>query len=122
MSFSLEILYITGELEESNVNDSEARRRELLRQTRELYDDNRFIPAIHPRYGNIYRELYGREEEQATSSSFFLRLGVTLLCFAFYVWLDTSNATVMHVNSGQIINQIEKQIEVEDIREAWQDL
>lgn len=104
------------------MNDSEARRRELLRQTKELYDDNRFIPAVHPRYGNIYRELYGNEDGETIHNTFFMRLGLGLLCFAFYIWMDTSGATVVNVNSGEIINQIEKQIHLEDVQEVWRNL
>ena len=40
------------------MNDSELRRRELLKQTRRLYQDSAAIPAVHPRYGHIYHELY----------------------------------------------------------------
>ena len=40
------------------MNDAEMRRRELLRQTRKLYDEKPDIPAVHPRYGNIYHSLY----------------------------------------------------------------
>ena len=32
------------------MNDSELRRRELLKQTRRLYQDSAAIPAVHPRY------------------------------------------------------------------------
>ena len=40
--------------EEIDMNDSEARRRELLRQTRRLYHETgRSTPVIHPRYGNL---------------------------------------------------------------------
>lgn len=105
------------------MNDPEARRRELLRQTRKLYDDDRFIPAIHPRYGSIYRELYGNDEDgQGTGGSFFVRLGIGLICFAFYIWMDTSGASVINVNSGKVVEQIEKQIQLEDVEEAWKSL
>ena len=46
------------------MNDSEMRRRELLRQTRRLYDDKREIPAVHPRYGRIYHNLYENNTEE----------------------------------------------------------
>ena len=46
------------------MNDSEMRRRELLRQTRRLYDDKREIPAVHPRYGRIYHDLYENNTEE----------------------------------------------------------
>ncbi len=40
--------------EEIDMNDSEARRRELLRQTRRLYHETgRSTPVIHPRYGEL---------------------------------------------------------------------
>lgn len=104
------------------MDDSEARRRELLRQTRQLYDDQHFVPAIHPRYGNLYRELYGGNENSAKSSTFFLRLGIGLLCFALYVWMDAGDTTILNVNSSSVVNQIERQIDLEDVREAWRNL
>ena len=55
---------ITGTEKDVLMNDSEMRRRELLRQTRKLYDDRRDIPAVHPRYGRIYHSLYDSEEEE----------------------------------------------------------
>ena len=64
------------------MNDSELRRRELLRQTRKLYDENQEVPAVHPRYANIYRSLYDGEEEHVPSGgSFYIRLAVGILCF-----------------------------------------
>ena len=66
------------------MNDSEARRRELLRQTRKLYDEKREIPAIHPRYGRIYQDLYKDNEKPEGSSggSFYIRLAIghSLFC------------------------------------------
>lgn len=92
------------------VNESEERRRELLRQTRKLYDDN-CIPAIHPRYGNLYRELYQENSEQTQSGSFIFRLTLALLFFICYVWIDYAQVPVLNVNSDQIVTQIEKTIE-----------
>ena len=31
------------------MNETEERRKELLRQARQMYDEDRFIPAVHPR-------------------------------------------------------------------------
>ena len=61
------------------MNESELRRRELLRQTRRLYNDHNEIPAVHPRYGSICSSLYGdgqadRQSETARSGSFLIRL------------------------------------------------
>lgn len=97
------------------MNDSEKRRRELLRQTRKLYDEKNEIPAVHPRYGRIYHDLYGSEEEQSSSSygSFYLRLVLSVLCFIFFVYMDQSKAEVAEVNSTVIVEQIEKNMELD---------
>lgn len=106
------------------MNDSETRRKELLRQTRKLYNESRDLPAVHPRYGRIYHELYGVNEEQTeqTTGSFYLRLVVGILCFLCFVYMDQSKAEVARVNSTSIINQIEKNIDVETVKEVWKNL
>lgn len=104
------------------MNDSEARRRELLRKTRRLYDENHSVPAIHPRYGNLYHELYDEEESTYSKDSFIVRLTLCILCFICYVWMDSSQATIADVSSSQIVNQIEKQMDMEDIEEVWKNL
>lgn len=106
------------------MNDSEARRRELLRQTRRLYDERRDVPAVHPRYGRIYNNLYnGKEEQQEqTGGSFYLRLVIGILCFICFVYMDQSNAGVAAVNSTSIVNQIEKDIDMDTVMEAWKNL
>ena len=100
------------------------RRRELLRQTRKLYDERRDIPAVHPRYGRIYHSLYDREEEEQTSSggSFYIRLVVSILCFICFVYMDQSKASVAEVDSTAIVNQIEKDIDADTIEEVWKKL
>ena len=104
------------------MNDSEARRRELLRQTRKQYDEKHFIPAVHPRYGNIYHELYDDQDDTYSKDSFLFRLTLGILCFICYVWMDSSQAQIASVSSDQIVNQIEKQVEMEDIQEVWKNL
>ena len=44
------------------MNETEERRKELLRQARQMYDEDRFIPAVHPRYRNLYQDLYEPDE------------------------------------------------------------
>ena len=39
------------------MNESEKRRRELLRSAREMYGDSHMPPAVHPRFRNIYGDL-----------------------------------------------------------------
>lgn len=100
------------------------RRRELLRQTRKLYDERRDIPAVHPRYGRIYHSLYDNEEEEQISSggSFYIRLVIGILCFICFVYMDQSKVSVAEVDSTAIVNQIEKDIDADTIMEVWKKL
>lgn len=106
------------------MNDSEARRRELLRQTRKLYDDKKDIPAVHPRYGSLYHELYDKKEvEQNTQDgSFYIRLVVSILCFICFVYMDQGDVSVAEVDSNAIVHQIEQDFDAEAIREVWKNL
>ena len=49
------------------MNDSELRRRELLKQTRRLYQDSAAIPAVHPRYGR-YQQHTDRQRDSERNS------------------------------------------------------
>ncbi len=106
------------------MNDSEMRRRELLRQARRLYDDKREIPAVHPRYGRIYQNLYedNTEDQEIPGGTFYIRLVIGILCFVCFVYLDQSNAEIAQVNSSAIVDQIEKEIDADAIAEAWKAL
>lgn len=104
------------------MNESEARRAELLKRTKKLYNDDRFVPAVHPRYGHIYKDLYAGEQKERPKGSFFFRLTLGVLCFLCFVWMDYGNISVANVSSSRIINQIEKQFDWKDIREVWKKL
>ena len=123
MRFS-QVSVITGTEKDFLMNDSEMRRRELLRQTRKLYDDRREIPAVHPRYGNIYHSLYDSEEEEQTScgNSFYIRLVIGILCFVCFVYMDQSKVSVAEVDSTAIVHQIEKNVDADTIKEVWKNL
>ena len=55
------------------MNESDARRRELLRQTRRLYHETgRSTPVIHPRYGNLTTSV--TEDDAAEDHSFLFCL------------------------------------------------
>lgn len=106
------------------MNDSEVRRRELLRQTRRLYDEKRELPAVHPRYGRIYHNLYeeNAEEQELSGSTFYIRLVIGILCFVCFVYMDQSKAEIAQVNSTAIVDQIEKDVDANAIIEAWKTL
>lgn len=90
-------------------------------QTRKLYDDSQ-IPAVHPRYGNLYRELYHGADKEPEGGSFVFRLALGILLFVCYVWMDYSQVPVMNVNSAQIVTQIEKQMDIKELQEVWKNL
>ena len=106
------------------MNDSEMRRRELLRQTRRLYDDKKEIPAVHPRYGRIYHNLYDNnaEEQEPSEGTFYIRLVIGILCFVCFVYMDQSKAEIAQVNSDAIVDQIEKEVDTDAIMETWKAL
>ena len=106
------------------MNESEARRRELLRQTRKLYQDSSDIPAVHPRYGRIYHNLYGNEdtELQKGSGSFYLPLVISILSFICFVFMEQNKTEVAEVNSDVIADEIEKDIDINIVTESWKSL
>ena len=102
-----------------NVNDSEKRRQRLLEQTRELYGEKRSIPAIHPRYGAAYHQIYSDEQPQIPPSTFGIRLFLCLLLFAAFVSMDKNKREVMNVNSSRIVDEITTNL---DVAEVWKEL
>ena len=83
------------------MNDSELRRRELL------------IPAVHPRYGHIYHELYDTpdsREAEHHSGSFFARLMLSVFLFLSFVYIEQNHLKPADISSTQIVNEIQKEI------------
>ncbi|MGF0032892.1 hypothetical protein ACQRBN_07980 [Bariatricus sp. SGI.154] len=101
------------------MNDSEKRRRELLEQTRELYNERRSIPAVHPRYGTAYRQLYEEDQPMASPGTFGLRVFLCLLLFAAFVAMDKNGSEVMKVDSSRIVEEITYDL---DVAEVWKSL
>lgn len=91
------------------MTESEERRRQLLRQSRRMYHDSGFIPAVHPHCSNAYHSIYPDNTTEQPKSSFFLRFFIGVLCFICYVWIDAGAITPANVSSDKIVNQIEKQ-------------
>lgn len=109
------------------MNDSERRRRELLRQTRKLYEERGTIPAVHPRYGRIYHDLYREhtdENRELSGGSFYLRLVIGILCFVCFVYMDQSSDEAVHAGSSAIVEQIGNDLdeEADAIIEAWKNM
>ena len=101
------------------MNDSEKRRQKLLEQTRRLYSDKRDAPAVHPRYGAVYRSLYGDEEEHYETGTLGLRLFLCLLLFAAFVTMDRQGYEMFHLDSSRLVQEIETDL---DVAEVWNNL
>lgn len=101
-----------------NLNDSEIRRRKLLEQTRERYQDRRVIPAVHPRYGAAYRQIY-EDEPVVSEGTFGIRLFLCILLFACFVSFDKNDAEFREVDSSRIVEEITCDT---DIAEVWKEL
>lgn len=102
------------------MEDSAMRREQLLKQTRKRYQ-NEGIPAVHPRYGHIYHDLYD-EKPAAVQGSFYLRLAIGVFCFVLYVWADYQGVSVAGVSSDRVVSQIEEQTDIETVLEAWKEI
>lgn len=96
------------------MNDTEKRRRQLLEETRRRYGDTRVPPAIHPRYGSIYSELYRSGEERAgISGTFGIRFIIAVMMFAAFIAMDNQKMKIASVDSKRIVTEIEK-LSIED--------
>lgn len=107
------------------MNDSELRRQELLRKTRKLYDEKREIPAVHPRYGNIYHDLYGKDSadnETEYSGGFWIRLVLGILVFICFVCMDQNGLHFADINSQKIIDKIQEDSDGETLINVWKKL
>lgn len=93
---------------------TEQRRVELLSQTRNLYKDKGSVPAIHPRYGNAYQKLYGRQKEETSGSSLGVRIFFSFLLFVVFAGLDYSEFCVSNYSSNDIIEVISQDITIEN--------
>lgn len=84
-----------------------------------MYSDKRSAPAVHPRYGNAYSYLYGREEESSSTGTLGIRTFLCVLLFAAFVTMDKQDSKVFHVSSDQIASEITTDL---DIAEVWKEL
>lgn len=104
------------------MNETEERRRELLRQTRKLYDERERMPAVHPRYGSVYHVLYEESESERQGNSFWLRLAVSVLLFICFVYMEQNNTAFSSISCNGIVKEIEKDGAAEQLMEVWKKL
>lgn len=89
------------------MNDSEKRRQALLRETRRLYPDNR-PPAIHPRYGAIYNDLYPSNNSNG-ESSLGVRILISLILFALFAYSNTNHLELGTYSLSTLTTEIQSQ-------------
>lgn len=100
------------------MNDSEKRRKELLEQTRERYSDYRTPPAVHPRYGSAYSQIYGSDEPSA-SGTLGIRAFFCFLLFTVFVAADYKEEKILNVSSEKIVETVTTDMDVEEV---WRNL
>lgn len=79
-------------------------RERLLKNVKSNYSVNE-IPAVHPRYGGVYKNLYQTKPER--QSSLGIRIIISLVLFLLYMAVEQGYLTDVPVTTNQIIEQIE---------------
>lgn len=100
------------------MNETEKRRKQLLEQTRARYSEQRMPPAVHPRYGTVYNQLYGQDEE-VNVSTFGVRTFLCILLFTMFVAMDYKKEEILNINSSKIVEVIGTDL---DVQEVWKNL
>ena len=102
--------------------ESEVRRRRLWEENRRRQRNTGMItPAIHPRYGRLYRELYPDGLEQSagngaedldkkenSSGSFTTRLILSTFLFLVFLYVSQNSVELQGINSHEIIEMIQE--------------
>jgi len=87
------------------MNDVEKRRKRLLEQTRNLYQDDRMNPAVHPRYKAAYNQIY-LEEKRYYKSSFGIRCIICVFVFVLYILMGMKGNLFLGMDNLQVQQRI----------------
>ena len=102
--------------------ESEGRRRRLWEENRRRQRNTGMItPAIHPRYGRLYRELYPDGLEQSAGNgaedldkkensrgSFTTRLILSTFLFLVFLYVSQNSVELQGISSHEIIEKIQE--------------
>lgn len=102
--------------------ESEVRRRRLWEENRRRQRNTGMItPAIHPRYGRLYRELYPDGLEQSAGNgaedldkkensrgSFTTRLILSTFLFLVFLYVSQNSVELQGISSYEIIEKIQE--------------
>ncbi len=94
------------------MTDIERRRLELLTQTRNMYSEKSFPPAVHPRYQAAYRSIYGKQEleKQTTYHPFIIRAVIAIIIFASFFFMNQQQYTIGTISSQEIVGEVQKNL------------
>ena len=90
------------------MNDTQKRREQLLRETRNLYQSSS-IPAVHPRYRSAYRNLYGSEEGEIKPGSLGTRILISLILFALFATAEYNHDNIWKISPDRIVTEIARE-------------
>ncbi len=99
------------------MNETEVRRKQLLEETRRLYQESGSIPIVHPRFGKFTNT--NEPAEELSHSSFKMRFLLALILLAIYVGADYYGYTIGIIHSEDIASAVSFSIDVEDV---WRSL
>lgn len=80
--------------------------REAMLKEARMYHSGMDIPAVHPRYRAVYKNMYAVEEEKQPST-LRIRILLCLILFALYAALDQGEFSEVPFTSTQISLEIE---------------
>ena len=95
------------------MTETEKRRKDLLSSVRSSHTDSGYVPAVHPRYQNVYHSIY-EEEEVETGGTLPFRICLALLLFLLYVGADYYSYTIGKWGTEDVAEVITYQIEAID--------
>ena len=91
------------------MNELEKRRKDLLIQTRHLYNEKYTPPAIHPRYRTTYHALYDSKGE-VKRKKLWLRIIVILLMLLMIYIVYQQGVKTGNINYEAIIDTIKNDL------------
>ena len=94
------------------MNEAAQRRKELLEQTRYMYQETE-LPAVHPRYSSWYGELY--KTEKTEQGSFGLRTFICMILFAVFVFMQNEEKDILHVSCAKVIQEVSQNTDITDV-------
>ena len=93
------------------MNESQERREELLRMSRQKWRKGS-IPAVHPRYQHVYRDIWRTFFRRKWRKQFFARMFISFLIFGMFVAADYTGEKIWKYTPSQIVSQIEYQPDI----------